>query len=142
MFLKVPDLTRKNKQKIILQSRIAYAIIPEKKQAGIGNPRIPGLCVSTVRGFFFSFIVAKHPLGYLLSLSYLSSHLQMRWQATPAITVTIKASSTSIAITSSRCRVSVGQHAYCTTLYQAIPRFSTKNSLSHCSQGIFAIPSN
>lgn len=53
MFLKVPDLTQKNKQKIILQSRIAYAIIPEKKQAGIGNPRIPGLCVSTVRGFLF-----------------------------------------------------------------------------------------
>ena len=45
-----------------------------------------------------------------MSLSWLSSHLQMRWQATPAITVTIKVSSTSIAITSSRCRVSVGQH--------------------------------
>jgi hypothetical protein len=32
--------------------------------------------------------VAKHPPGYLLSLSCLSSHLLMRWQTTPAATVT------------------------------------------------------
>ncbi len=37
---------------------------------------------------FFSFIVVKHPLGYLLSLSFLSSHLTMRWQITPPATVT------------------------------------------------------
>ena len=49
--------------------------------------RIPQLYASTVEGFFFSFIVAKHPLGYLLSLSLLSSHLMMRWQTTPPITV-------------------------------------------------------
>ena len=38
----------------------------------------------------FLFIVAKHPPGYLLSLSCLSSHLLMRWQTTPAATVTRK----------------------------------------------------
>ncbi len=32
----------------------------------------------------FLFIVAKHPLDYLLPLSCLSSHLLMRWQTTPA----------------------------------------------------------
>ena len=34
--------------------------------------------------------VDKKPLGYLLSLSCLSNHLQMRWQVTPAATVTKK----------------------------------------------------
>ena len=38
----------------------------------------------------FLFTVAKRPPGYLLSLSFLSSHLQTRWQTTPAITVTKK----------------------------------------------------
>ena len=38
----------------------------------------------------FLFVVAKHPPGYLLSLSCLSSHLLMRWQTTPAATVTRK----------------------------------------------------
>jgi hypothetical protein len=38
----------------------------------------------------FLFIVAKHPPGYLSSLSCLSSHLLMRWQTTPAATVTRK----------------------------------------------------
>ena len=55
-------------------------------------------------------IVDKKPLGYLLSLSCLSNHLQMRWQVTPAATVTIKVIIISlIVLTSSRCRVSVGQ---------------------------------
>ena len=36
----------------------------------------------------FLFTVAKHPLDYLLPLSCLSSHLLMRWQTTPAATVT------------------------------------------------------
>lgn len=53
-----------------------------------GKERSPQPCCSTVEGFFFSFIVAKHPLGYLLSLSCLSSHLLMRWQTTPAETDT------------------------------------------------------
>ena len=38
----------------------------------------------------FLFMVAKHPPGYLLPLSCLSSHLPMRWQTTPAATVTRK----------------------------------------------------
>ena len=36
----------------------------------------------------FLFTVAKHPLDDLLPLSCLSSHLLMRWQTTPAATVT------------------------------------------------------
>jgi len=44
----------------------------------------------------FLFTVAKHPPGYLLSLSFLSSHLQTKWQTTPAITVTKKEIATSI----------------------------------------------
>ena len=40
-----------------------------------------------LRDSSFLFIVAKHPQGYLLSLLLLSSHLQMRWQTTPAVTV-------------------------------------------------------
>ena len=72
-------------------------------------------------GFFFSFMVAKHPPGYLLSLSFLSSHLQMRWQATPAPTETIKVNNNSMTITSSRCRVSVGQHQNYSILTLTIP---------------------
>ena len=44
----------------------------------------------------FLFTMAKHPPGYLLLLSFLSSHLQTRWQTTPAITVTKKEIATSI----------------------------------------------
>lgn len=53
--------------------------------------------------------MVKRPPGYLLSLSCLSNHLQMRWQVTPAATVTRKVIPIPIAFTSSRCRVSVGQ---------------------------------
>ena len=80
----------------------------------------PRQCCSTVEGFFFSFMVAKHSPGYLLSLSFLSSHLQMRWQATPAPTETTKVNSSSIALTSSRCRVSVGQQSNYTTIHPAL----------------------
>ena len=79
--------------KSILKKVFAYAIMPiGKKDAKVPceQRRIPGLCCTTVRGFFFSFIVAKHPLGYLLSLwSLLSSHLQTRWLITPAATAII-----------------------------------------------------
>ena len=43
-----------------------YAIMPigkKKSQVHVDKERIPELCCSTVRGFFFSFIVAKHLLG-------------------------------------------------------------------------------
>lgn len=43
----------------------------------------------------FLFTVAKHPPGYLLPLSFLSSHLQIRWQTRPAATVTKKESTAS-----------------------------------------------
>ena len=72
--------------------------------------RIPEPCCSTVRGFFLSFIVSKHTLGYSLPLSCLSSHLLMKRQTTSAATVTKKVMTTSMKNTSSRCRVSVGQH--------------------------------
>lgn len=57
--------------------------------------RTPEPCYRTVRGFFFSFTVAKHPLGYCLPLSFLSSHLQIRWQRLAA-TVTKKEIATSM----------------------------------------------
>lgn len=80
--------------KYILQSNYAYAIMPLGKgkwrHFHAGKERNPRPCCTTVEGFFFSFIVAKHPLGYSLSLSCLSSHLLMRWQTTPAATVTRK----------------------------------------------------
>ena len=60
----------------------------------------------------FLFIVAKHPPGYLLPLSCLSSHLLMRWQTTPAVTVTRNVKNNSMQNTASRCRVQVGQHKY------------------------------
>lgn len=52
--------------------------------------RIPRPCCSTVWGFFLSFIPAKHPVGYLLLLWSLSSHLTMKWQTAPPTTVTKK----------------------------------------------------
>ena len=44
----------------------------------------------------FLFTAAKHPPGYLLPLLPLSSHLQMRWQTTPATTAAKKEMRTSI----------------------------------------------
>lgn len=68
---------------------VCYNAIRQKDMSiHMYKERIPQLYPNTVEGFFFSFVVAKHPLGYLLSLSLLSSHLMMRWQTTPPITVT------------------------------------------------------
>lgn len=98
----------------------------------MAKERSPRQCCSTVEGFFFSFMVAKHPPGYLLSLSFLSSHLQMRWQATPAPTETIKVNNNSMTITSSRCRVLVGQHQnYSMLPLTILPLFG--NYFSHTS---------
>jgi len=75
--------------KSILKKVFAYAIMPiGKKDAKVPceQRRIPEPCCTTVRGFFFSFIVAKHPLGYLLLMSSPSNHLMMQWQVTPAAT--------------------------------------------------------
>ena len=71
----------------------------------------PSECTAnTSEGSSLFISVVEHPPGYLLSLSCLSNHLQMRWQVTPAATVTIKVIIISlIVLTSSRCRVSVGQ---------------------------------
>ena len=71
----------------------------------------PDCSASTFRGFFLFFLVVKRPPGYLLSLSCLSNHLQMRWQVTPAATVTKKVIATFMEFTSPRCRVSVGQRS-------------------------------
>lgn len=71
----------------------------------------PSECTAnTSEGSSLFISVVENPPGYLLSLSCLSNHLQMRWQVTPAATVTIKVIIISlIVLTSSRCRVSVGQ---------------------------------
>ena len=50
---------------------MAYAIMPVGKKeiiSPLDKERIPQPCCNTVEGFFFTFIVAKHPLGYSLSL--------------------------------------------------------------------------
>ena len=63
----------------------------------IGSENETPNCAATRSGASsFLFTVAKHPPGYLLPLSSLSSHLQMRWQATPAVTATKKVITTSI----------------------------------------------
>lgn len=55
----------------------------------IGSENETPNCAATRSGASsFLFTVAKHPPGYLLSLSCLSSHLPMRWQTTPAATDT------------------------------------------------------
>ena len=50
----------------------------------------PGCTANTFEGSSLFISVVERPLGYLLSLSCLSNHLQMRWQVTPAATVTKK----------------------------------------------------
>ena len=76
----------------------------------VNKERAPGCTANTFEGSSLFISVVERPLGYLLSLSCLSNHLQMRWQVTPAATVTIKVIKVFITLTSSRCRVSVGQH--------------------------------
>ena len=99
---------------IDLQKCICYNCHRQKSNyAFIAKNEAPGCTGTTIRGFFLFFRMVKHPSGYLLSSSFLSSHLQMRWQVTPAATVTKKVIMAFIAFTSSRCRVSVGQqHDY------------------------------
>ena len=78
----------------------------------VNKERTPVCTTNTCEGSSLFISVVEHPPGYLLSLSCLSNHLQMRWQVTPAVTVTIKETRiVSMTITSSRCRVSVGQHS-------------------------------
>ena len=76
----------------------------------VDKERAPGCTANTFEGSSLFISVVERPLGYLLSLSCLSNHLQMRWQVTPAATVMIKVVKVFITFTSSRCRVSVGQH--------------------------------
>lgn len=76
----------------------------------VNTERAPGCTANTFEGSSLFISVVQHPPGYLLSLLCLSNHLQMRWQVTPAATVTIKVIKVFITLTSSRCRVSVGQH--------------------------------
>ena len=76
----------------------------------VNKERAPGCTANTFEGSSLFISVVERPLGYLLSLSCLSNHLQMRWQVTPAATVMIKVIKVFITLTSSRCRVSVGQH--------------------------------
>ena len=57
----IPD-----KDKFQIEKVFAYAIMPigkKKSQVHADKKWIPKSCCSTVWGFFFSFIVAKYPLG-------------------------------------------------------------------------------
>ena len=56
----------------------------------VNTERAPGCTANTFEGSSLFISVVERPLGYLLSLSCLSNHLQMRWQVTPAATVTKK----------------------------------------------------
>lgn len=56
----------------------------------VNKERTPGCISGTFGGSSLLISVVEHPLGYSLSLSCLSNHLQMRWQVTPAATVTKK----------------------------------------------------
>ena len=107
---KITDLQRRS----ILISWSAYAIMPVGKKDmtmfHVNKERTPVCTTNTCEGSSLFISVVERPLGYLLSLSCLSNHLQMRWQVTPAATVTIKVIKVFITLTSSRCRVSVGQH--------------------------------
>ena len=98
----------------ILIYRNAYAIMPVGKKDmtmfHVNKERTLVCTTNTCEGSSLFISVVEHPLGYSLSLLCLSNHLQMRWQVTPAATVTIKVIKVFITLTSSRCRVSVGQH--------------------------------
>ena len=56
----------------------------------VNKERAPGCTANTFEGSSLFISVVEHPPGYLLSLLCLSNHLQMRWQVTPAATVTKK----------------------------------------------------
>jgi hypothetical protein len=56
----------------------------------VNTERAPGCTANTFEGSSLFISVVEHPPGYLLSLLCLSNHLQMRWQVTPAATVTKK----------------------------------------------------
>ena len=78
----------------ILIYRNAYAIMPVGKKDmtmfHVNKERTPVCTTNTCEGSSLFISVVERPLGYLLSLSCLSNHLQMRWQVTPAATVTKK----------------------------------------------------
>lgn len=87
----LPALRRQKSKPCILQSGLAYAIMPIGKKTKCflakqqnENPRM------RVRGFSIPF--NSGGLNHRLVTGYLSlsNHLQMRWQTTPATTVTIK----------------------------------------------------
>ena len=87
----LPAFRRQKSKPCILQSRLAYAIMPIGKKTKCflakqqnENPRM------RVRGFSIPF--NSGGLNHRLVTGYLSlsNHLQMRWQTTPATTVTIK----------------------------------------------------
>ena len=83
----------------------------------VNKERTPGCISGTFGGSSLFISVVEHPLGYSLSLSCLSNHLQMRWQVTPAATATKKDMTISMCSPPPRCRVSVGQRSQYNTEY-------------------------
>ena len=87
---KITDLQRRS----ILISWSAYAIMPVGKKDmtmfHVSKERTPVCTTNTCEGSSLFISVVEHPLGYSLSLLWLSNHLQMRWQVTPAATATKK----------------------------------------------------
>lgn len=109
---KITDLQRRS----ILISWSAYAIMPVGKKDmtmfHVNKERTPVCTTNTCEGSSLFISVVEYPLGYSLSLLWLSNHLQMRWQVTPAATATKKDMTISMCSPPPpRCRVSVGQRS-------------------------------
>lgn len=108
---KITDLQRRS----ILISWSAYAIMPVGKKDmtmfHVNKERTPVCTTNTCEGSSLFISVVEHPPGYSLSLLWLSNHLQMRWQVTPAATATKKDMTISMCSPPPRCRVSVGQRS-------------------------------
>ena len=94
MLSQMPKKFIKISRSDILIYRNAYAIMPVGKKDmtmfHVNKERAPGCTANTLEGSSLFISVVERPLGYLLSLSCLSNHLQMRWQVTPAATATKK----------------------------------------------------
>ena len=80
----------------MLQTAAAYAMMPlgkkEMRSSSRQKNESPNRVTAQSGDSSFLFTTAKHPPDYLLPLSPLSSHLQMRWQTTPDPGITRKPS--------------------------------------------------
>ena len=100
------------KQVGILISKFAYAIIAVGKRdcKSMWTKKSEALSTANTGGFFLFIYSGQETTRLVLPYLSPSNHLMMKWQATPAMQETRKEIAISMWFTSSRCRVSVGQH--------------------------------